>query len=129
MNKYFPEVPERIPYEGAGSDNPLSFKYYDAQAKVGSKTMEQHLKFAVAYWHTFKGTGADPFGGGSLTRAWATASNSMDAAFQTLDANFEFISKLGVRYWCFHDRDIAPEGATVAESRDNLSVVVEKALS
>jgi len=129
MNKYFPEVPERIPYEGAGSDNPLSFKYYDAQAKVGSKTMEQHLKFAVAYWHTFKGTGADPFGGGSLTRAWATASNSMDAAFQTLDANFEFISKLGARYWCFHDRDIAPEGATVAESRDNLSVVVEKALS
>lgn len=129
MNTYFPDVPERIPYEGPASDNPLSFKYYDAKAKVGAKTMEQHLKFAVAYWHSLKGTGADPFGGGAITHAWDDAESPMDVAFKTLDANFEFISKLGARYWCFHDRDIAPEGATVAESQANLSAIVKKAKS
>ena len=123
---YFKEV-GKIRYEGPGSDNPLSFKYYNAKRKVGGKTMEQQLKFAVAYWHTFKGTGGDPFGGPAYDRLWDHGSDPMDIAHRTMDAAFEFISKLGTRYWCFHDRDLAPEGATIAESNRNLEEIVEKA--
>ena len=90
--KYFPEVKTRVKYEGPKSDNPLAFKYYNARKKVGSKTMEQHLKFAVSYWHTFKGTGADPFGGGVYDRLWDQGSDPMDVAHRTMDAAFEFIS-------------------------------------
>lgn len=125
--KYFPEVKTRVKYEGPKSDNPLAFKYYNARKKVGSKTMEQHLKFAVSYWHTFKGTGADPFGGGVYDRLWDQGSDPMDVAHRTMDAAFEFISKLGVKYWCFHDRDIAPEGASVKESNRNLADIVAQA--
>ena len=125
--KYFPEVKTRVKYEGPKSDNPLAFKYYNARKKVGSKTMEQHLKFAVSYWHTFKGTGADPFGGGVYDRPWDVGSDPMDIAHKTMDAAFEFISKLGVKYWCFHDRDIAPEGASVKESNENLAEIVAQA--
>lgn len=123
---FFPGI-DTIQYEGAKSDNPLAFKVYDARRKVGNKTMEQHLKFAVAYWHTFKGTGSDPFGGGVYVRPWDQGTDPMDIARQTMDAAFEFVSKLGARYWCFHDRDIAPEGATVAETNRNLEEIVEQA--
>lgn len=123
---YFPEVKDCVRYEGPSSKNPLAFKIYDAKRKVGGRTMEQHLKFAVCYWHTFKGSGADPFGGASLQRAW-NAGDPMDVANQTLDAAFEFIGKLGVRYWCFHDRDVAPEGATIAETNANLDAIVKRA--
>jgi xylose isomerase len=124
---YFPEVKERVAYEGPSSKNPLAFKFYDAKKKVGGKTMAQHLKFAVCYWHTFKGSGSDPFGGPSIQRAW-NAGSPMDVARQTLDAAFEFIGKLGVNYWCFHDRDIAPEGATIAETNARLDEIVKRAV-
>lgn len=127
MSTYFPEIKKAVRYEGTNSDNPLAFRYYNPKAKAGKKTMAEHLKFAVCYWHTFKGTGADPFGGGTYTRPWDQGTDRMDVARRTMDACFEFISKLGVNYWCFHDRDIAPEGATIAESNRNLEAVVKQA--
>jgi hypothetical protein len=124
---YFPEVTKPIAYEGPASDNPLAFKHYDAARKVRGKTMAQHLKFAVAYWHTFKGTGGDPFGGPVYDRPWDAGSDPLDAAYRTLEAAFEFFTKLGVNYYCFHDRDIAPEGDTIAESNRNLAEIVAQA--
>ena len=124
---YFPEVKKAIRYEGPASQNPLAFKHYDAKRKVGGKTMAEHLRFAVCYWHTFKGTGADPFGGGVYDRPWNHGTDALDVARQTMDACFEFIQKIGIRYWCFHDRDIAPEGATIAETNRNLAQVVAQA--
>ena len=124
---YFPEVGERIHFEGHGSKNPLAFKHYDATKMVGSKNMAEHLRFAVCYWHTFRATGADPFGVGTMDRAWEKSADPMQRARDTMDAGFEFMSKLGVNYWCFHDRDIAPEGANFKESVDNLQQMVEYA--
>jgi xylose isomerase len=124
---YFPEVTKPIAYEGPASDNPLAFKQYDAGRKVRGKTMAQHLKFAVAYWHTFKGTGGDPFGGPVYARPWDAGSDPLDVAYCTLDAAFEFFTKLGVNYYCFHDRDIAPEGDTIEATNNNLAAVVERA--
>jgi len=122
---YFPEVVETIRYEGRGSKNPLAFKHYDAEKVVGGKTMREHLRFAVSYWHTFKGTGADPFGVGTTSRPWDVAADPMQRARDTMDAAFEFFTKLGVDYWCFHDRDIAPEGENFKESCDNLHAIVD----
>lgn len=124
---YFPEVSRKIKYEGPESDNPLAFKYYNPSRKIAGKTMRQHLKFAVAYWHTFKGTGADPFGGPVYDRPWDQGETPMDVALHTLDAAFEFFSKLGVNYYCFHDRDIAPEGNTLRETNENLQRIVDQA--
>jgi xylose isomerase len=126
-NKYFPEVKRKIKYEGPSSKDPLSFRWYKANRKVAGKTMEQHLKFAVAYWHTFKGSGADPFGGGTYNRPWDQATTPMGVAHDTMDAAFEFMSKLGVKYWCWHDRDISPEGATIRESNKNLAEMIDHA--
>lgn len=127
MTTYFPEVKRAIRYEGPSSANALAFKHYQPKARIGGKTMAQHLKFAVCYWHTFKGTGADPFGGGVYQRPWNEGAGAMDIARRTMDANFEFIRKLGVDYWCFHDRDIAPEGATIRETNRNLETIVAQA--
>ena len=110
--KYFPELKDPVKYEGRDSKNPLSFKYYNPSQIVGNKTMAEHLRFSVAYWHTFMGNGADMFGGTAFCRPWIKRSDPMDRAKDTLEAAFEFITKLGVQYYCFHDRDIAPEGAT-----------------
>ena len=125
--QYFPEVPDKIKFEGVDSDNPLAFKYYDAERVIDGKTMKEHLKFAVAYWHTMKGTGSDPFGGGVYERPWDQGSSAMEVAHHTLDAAFEFFSKLTAPHWCFHDRDIAPEGASVADSAKNLQEMVDHA--
>ena len=127
MTTYFPEVKKPIRYEGPDSRNPLAFKWYKADRKVGGKTMAQHLKFAVAYWHTFKGTGADPFGGPVYDRPWDVGATPLEVAHNTLDAAFEFITKLGAPYYCFHDRDIAPEGDTIAETNRNLDDIVKRA--
>src|SRR5690606_5050283 len=124
--QYFPGI-GRINYEGPQSDNPLAFKAYDATRQVGSKTMAEHLRFAVCYWHTFCGDGADPFGPGTRVHAWKERSDPMDAARDKLDAAFEFFTKLGVPYYCFHDRDLAPEGSSVAESEKQLAMLVELA--
>ncbi len=120
MQEFFPEVQGVIPYEGADSKNPLAYKYYDAKQMVGSKTMEEHLRVAVAYWHTFIGSGSDPFGAPAHARPWQTGSTPMQRAEDTARAAFEFISKLGVKFYCFHDRDLAPEGDTAAEYIKNL---------
>ncbi len=94
MNEYLPEV-KKIVFEGKDSKNPLAFTYYNATQKVGDKTMVEHLRFAVAYWHTFKSTGSDPFGPGVFERPWNKAQTPMAIARDTLAANFEFMSKLG----------------------------------
>jgi xylose isomerase len=126
MNEFFPGV-GKIDYEGKDSKNPLAFTYYNAEQIVGDKTMEEHLRFAVAYWHSFKSSGSDPFGPGVFKRSWNRGKTEMEIAKDTLVANFEFITKLGVPYYCFHDRDIAPEGATFPQSIKNLETMVQLA--
>ncbi|HQU73659.1 MAG TPA: xylose isomerase [Calditrichia bacterium] len=121
---YFPQIEKPIAYEGPDSKNPLAFKYYDQGRKVGGKTMAEHFRFSIAYWHTFMGNGTDMFGAPAFAREWHKSSNPMDRARATLEAAFEFIGKLGVAYYCFHDRDIAPEGATFSESCRNLETIV-----
>ncbi|MCH2175573.1 MAG: xylose isomerase [Lentisphaeria bacterium] len=127
MTEYFPEIKAPIAYEGPESTNPLAFRYYDKDRVIAGKTMAEHLRFAVAYWHTYKGEGTDVFGAGPYDRPWNHAATPLEIAEKTLDANFEFMTKLGVDYYCFHDRDIAPEGATFAESADNLKHIIDLA--
>lgn len=123
--EYFPGI-GRIRYEGPPSDNPIAFRYYDAEKMIGGKTMEEHLRFSIAYWHSFCGDGNDPFGSATLNRPWDMGS-PMEAAGSRLDAAFEFITKLGAPYYCFHDRDLAPEGSSPSESEKNLKTMVEMA--
>jgi xylose isomerase len=125
--RFFPGVERQIPYEGKDSKNPLAFKYYDRQRRVGDKTMAEHFRFSVAYWHTFMGEGSDMFGAPSFAREWHAASNPLDRAKATLDAAFEFLQKLGAEFYCFHDRDIAPEGGSFAETCRNLDAIVQRA--
>ncbi|MDR0511906.1 MAG: xylose isomerase [Treponema sp.] len=125
--EYFPGIP-KIKYEGPKSKNPLSFKYYDADKVIGGKSMKEHLKFSIAYWHTFCADGGDPFGPGTRVFPWnADARDAMDNADKKMDAAFEFFTKIGAEYWAFHDRDIAPEGANPAESEKNLVTMTAKA--
>ena len=124
--EYFPGIPQ-IRYEGSESDNPLAFKAYDASRVVAGKTMEEHLRFAICYWHTFCATGADPFGPGTRAHAWAEKSDPRDRSRDRVDAAFEFFTKLDVPFWCFHDFDLAWEGASVTESEQNLRAMVELA--
>jgi len=127
LHEFFPEVKKPVPYEGKDSDNPLAFKYYNPDQEVGGKTMAEHFRFSVAYWHTFRGTGQDMFGGPVYQRPWWEPTDPMERASATLRAAFEFLEKLGVSYYCFHDRDIAPEGETFAETCQNLHTIVEEA--
>lgn len=121
--EFFPGIGQ-IPFEGPESDNPLAFKAYDEDRVVGNRTMRDHLRLAVCYWHTFHGTGADPFGPGTRLYPWAIRPDLMDQARDRLDAAFEFISKLGVPFYCFHDRDLAPEGSGIADSEERLATMV-----
>jgi xylose isomerase len=127
LHKYFPSINKQIPFEGSSSSNPLAFKYYNKDQMVGSKTMREHLRFAIAYWHTFMGKGGDMFGSPSFEREWHKAAEPLQNAKDTMEAAFEFFQKLGVDYYCFHDRDIAPEGETFAESCRNLETIVNYA--
>lgn len=125
--EYFPGI-GKIRYEGPKSDNPLAFKYYDPDRMIGGKTMREHLRFSVAYWHSFGADGTDPFGSATHFHPWTSGAKSpMEAAEHKLDAAFEFITKLGAEFYCFHDRDLAPEGPTPAESERNLFSMVAKA--
>ncbi len=126
MVEYFPGV-KKIKYEGPGSKNPLAFRHYNPDEIVLGKTMAEHLRFAVCYWHTFKNLGGDQFGVGTIIRDYNDSSNPMEIANMTLDAAFEFFTKLGVDFWCFHDRDIAPEADDLAETNKRLDKIVEKA--
>jgi len=119
----FPEV-EKIRYEGPKTKNPLAFRHYDENAVVEGRTMKEHFRFGVAYWHTFRGAGADPFGPGTAVRPWEAAVDSVENAKNRVRVAFEFIEKLGAPFYCFHDRDVAPEGATLAESNKNLDAIV-----
>lgn len=124
MKTAFPKI-KPIAYEGPHSKNPLAFKHYRAEELVAGKTMREHLRFAVVYWHTFRGTGSDPFGAGTLQRPWDDGSNSVRNAQHRVRAAFEFIEKLGAPYYCWHDRDVAPEGRTLAESNKNFDAVAK----
>ncbi|MBT3341895.1 MAG: xylose isomerase [Gemmatimonadetes bacterium] len=124
MKEFFPGIGQ-IPYEGHKSQNPLAFRCYNAEEKVGNKTMAEHLRFSVVYWHTMKGGGTDPFGPNPVyDRPWDAAPDPMQRAEDTMRATFEFVGKLGAPFWAFHDRDIAPEGDTLAESNDRLDTIV-----
>ncbi|MFD1956413.1 xylose isomerase [Paenibacillus thailandensis] len=118
----FSHIPT-IKFEGKGSDNPFAFKRYNPSEVVLGKTMEEHLRFAVAYWHTYVATGSDPFGVGTADREWDKY-DGLDRAKLRVEANFEFMEKLNIPYFCFHDVDIAPEGSTLAETNKNLDVIV-----
>ncbi|GLX66202.1 xylose isomerase [Paenibacillus glycanilyticus] len=119
---YFANI-GKIQFEGKGSDNPLAFKHYDPNQVVLGKTMEEHLRFAVAYWHTFNANGTDPFGNATMFRGWDKF-DGLDRSKARVEANFEFLDKIGAPFYAFHDVDIAPEGATLQESNKNLDVIV-----
>jgi xylose isomerase len=128
MTDQFFEGIESIAYQGPDSDDPLSFRWYDPDRVVLGRTMRDQLRFASAYWHSFNWDGADTFGGGTLDRPWLSGTGDpLVAAEQKMAVAFEFFSKLGVPFWCFHDFDIAPEGSTFAESAKNLDHMVDLA--
>ena len=121
--EYFPGI-GKIAYEGRESTNPLAFKWYDEKKVVGGKTMKEIFRFAVAYWHSFCGDGSDPFGSGTMNFAWNEGSDAITKAKNKMDAAFEFFTKLGNPFYCFHDFDLASEGASIQESDKNLEAIV-----
>lgn len=125
---FFPGIEKIVYRPDAGPTETMVFKHYDASKVVYGQTMEEWLRFSVCFWHTFRGTGADPFGFPTLMRPWDDNTNSMENARRRLRAAFEFFSKLGNKYWTFHDRDIAPEGADLAETNKSLDEMSDLAL-
>ena len=125
MADYFPDVPT-IAFEGPDSKNPLAFKHYNPDEEVEGTKMKDLFRFAVCYWHTMRGMGSDPFGPGTALRPWEDGTDSVEMALTRVDVFFEFLSKLGAEFYCFHDRDIAPEGSSLSESHANLDRIVEK---
>lgn len=123
MAEAFPGI-KRIAYEGPKSKNPLAFKYYNPDEVVEGKKMRDHMRFSVVYWHTFRNPLSDPFGVGTAIRPWDDGGNSVENARRRVRVAFEFMEKLGAPFYAFHDRDVAPEGATLAESHRNLDAVV-----
>ncbi|MCF8322218.1 MAG: xylose isomerase [Flavobacterium sp.] len=122
--EYFKGISE-IKFEGKESDNPLAFKYYNPEQVVAGKTMRDHFKFSIAYWHTFCGQGSDPFGPGTQNFEWDQSSDAVKAAKNKADAAFEFITKMGFGYYCFHDYDLIREGATFGESESRLATITD----
>lgn len=120
----FPEV-SKIRFEGPKSKNPLAFRWYDENEVVEGKTMKEHFRFSVVYWHTFRGTGSDPFGPGTMVRPWEDGTDSLENAKNRVRVAFEFMDKLGAPFYAFHDRDVAPEGKSLAESNKNLDEIVK----
>jgi xylose isomerase len=126
---FFTEVPERISFRGPDAEDPLAFKVYDPDRVVLGKRMEEHLRIGVCLWHSFAWDGRDMFGAGTMDRPWLDpAADPMDAARMKMAAAFEFLAKLGVPYYCFHDKDVAPEGGSFAEFRANLDALADDAL-
>ncbi len=123
---HFPRI-KTIAYEGTGSANPLAFRHYNPDEVIDGKTLGEHLRFSIAYWHAFRGTGGDPFGPGTIVRPWETGKDELSIAKTRMDAAFEFFQKIRAPFWCFHDRDIAPEGRTLTESNRNLDKIVAHA--
>lgn len=123
---YFPSV-GKIQFEGVKSDNPFAYKWYDSTKVINGKSMEELFRFAVSYWHTFCGTGGDPFGPGTKAFPWLTAKDPVQQAKDKMDAAFEFITKLGVPYYCFHDIDLVDEGDSLAQYESHMQQIVEYA--
>jgi xylose isomerase len=121
--EYFPSV-KKISFEGRDSKNPLAFRYYDEKKVIAGKTMKEHLRFAVAYWHSFTGSGADPFGQGTRIFPWTKSNSVLQAAKDKMDAAFEFFTKISSPYYCFHDFDLIAEGDSIPESEKNLQDIV-----
>lgn len=124
---YFPGV-DNIKYEGKGSKNPFAFRYYNPDQVVAGKPMKEHFKFAIAYWHTFCGTGGDPFGPGTMNRPWDENADAVQRAKDKMDAAFEFFTKIGAEYYCFHDVDLIDEGATLEEYEERMQIITDYAL-
>ena len=122
--EHFPKI-GNIPFEGPKSKNRLAFRHYNADEVVGKKKMKDHLRFSMAYWHSMKGTGGDPFGGGTRLRPWDDGSTTIDNAKRVADAGFEFMQKIGMDFYCFHDRDVAPELGNLKASSDALDAVAD----
>lgn len=120
----FPDI-QKIKYEGPQSKTALSFKHYNEGETVEGKSMRDHFRFSVAYWHTFRGTGSDPFGPGTMVRPWEGPVDNVENAQNRARVAFEFMEKLGAPFYCFHDRDVAPEGGSLAETNKNLDAVVK----
>ena len=116
-----------IAYEGPGATNALAFRHYNPDELIDGKTMSAHMRFSIAYWHSFRGTGSDPFGPGTILRPWEKGTDAVSIAKVRMDAAFEFFQKIRAPFWCFHDRDIAPEGSTLAQSNKNLDAIVAHA--
>ena len=125
MADCFPDVP-KINYEGPQSRNSLAFKHYNPDEIVEGQKLRDLLRFSVCYWHTFRGTGTDPFGAATLLRPWDDGSNSVENALKRVDVAFEFMAKLGAPFYCFHDRDVAPEGSNLREANKNLDAIARK---
>ncbi len=124
---YFPTV-EKIKFEGKDSTNPFAFKYYDAEKVVAGKPMQEHFKFAIAYWHSFCGTGGDPFGPGTIVRPWDENPDPVQRAKDKMDAAFEFFTKIGAEYYCFHDIDLIDEGNSLEEYEERIQIITDYAL-
>jgi xylose isomerase len=122
--EYFKGIP-KIAFEGKTSDKPLAFKYYNPDQVVAGKTMREHFKFAIAYWHSFCGQGSDPFGAGTQNFPWDQSNDPVQAAKDKADAAFEFISKMGFDYFCFHDYDLIQEGSSLVESEKRLEAITD----
>jgi xylose isomerase len=123
---HFPKIPA-IAFEGPKSENPLSFKHYNPDEVIDGKSLKEHLRFSIAYWHSFRGVGTDPFGPGTIVRPWEKGKDPVSIAQARMDAAFEFFVKIQAPFWCFHDRDIAPEGRSLIESNRNLDKLVSHA--
>ncbi|MFT3781065.1 MAG: xylose isomerase [Nibricoccus sp.] len=123
---HFPNI-GTIAYEGPRTENALAFRHYNPSEVIDGKTMKEHMRFSIAYWHAFRGVGSDPFGPGTIVRPWESGKDAISVAKKRMDAAFEFFTKIESPFWCFHDRDIAPEGATLAQSNKNLDELVAHA--
>ena len=124
MKAAFPEI-SKIQFKGSRSKTPLAFKHYAAAEIIEGKTMRDHLRFSVGYWHTFRGRGVDVFGAGTMIRPWDDGTESVKNAQNRVRAAFEFIEKLGAPFYAFHDRDVAPEGKTLSETNKNLDAIAK----
>ena len=125
MSDYFKEIPH-IKFEGKDSNNPLAFKYYDSEKIILGKKLEEHLKMAVCYWHTFNWPGGDPFGGQTFLRPWMESGDPIEQAKDKLNNAFSFFEKLGIPYFCFHDVDIAPEGSNFSETERIQKIIIDE---
>ena len=122
---HFPNVPV-IEFEGSKSKNPFAFKHYNPDEKIGGKKMKDHMRFAAAYWHVMRNSLSDPFGAGTALMPWDDGSDSLDNALRRIPVFFEFLQKCQIDFYCFHDRDISPEGKTLTETHANLARVTKE---